>query len=225
MDGNASRGAGGFDYRWHTIPPLARNLAVSPIYAFHYLKKWQRREQHDGMGDWKASLYLYMVNEYLNGKECPDMTHAKHMTELYRQFYRAEKLNSNNILRPLSVAAKAMLDADTRLFDSDDALEEAVRGKMHSFMENVVKNRADGRLPKGSTPQSRQQAIDEFSAYMVHTIYRKVFGSDRAALRGKQLNLLKNACEALYLDAWRNERKDQWVEETDGATGATDAIS
>ena len=44
LDGNAKTGAGGFDYRWHEIAPLARNLATSPLYAFHYLKRSLRRE-------------------------------------------------------------------------------------------------------------------------------------------------------------------------------------
>jgi CRISPR-associated protein Csc3 len=141
------------------------------------------------------------------------MTHAQELTARYRRFYRAEKLNSNAILRPLSVAASAVLEADPRLFASDEALEEVVRGELRSFMDRVMNNRADGRLPKGSTHETREEAIGAFSAYVVREIYRGAFAGDRAALRGKQLNLLKNACEALYLDAWRNERSEERVEE------------
>ena len=45
LDANSSSGAGGFDYRWQDIPALARALSDSPLYAFHYLKKWQRKQQ------------------------------------------------------------------------------------------------------------------------------------------------------------------------------------
>lgn len=205
LDGNAKSGAGGYDYRWHTLPALARDLATSPLYAFYYLKKWQRREGLDSYSERKAALYLDLVT-YLAPKGDPNMTHARRMTELYRQFYRAEKLNSNAILRPISVAASVILDADLRLFDTDDALAEAVYGKLRSFMENVEKNRADGRLPKGSDHDSREAALRAFSSYIVHEIYRKTFGGDRAAFRGTQLNLLKNACEAIYLDERRKEK-------------------
>jgi len=212
MDGNARAGASGYDYRWQNIPAVARNLATSPLYAFYYLKAWQRRENQDSPGQRKAALYLNLVH-YLAPKGDQDMTHARQLTELYRRFYRAEKLNSNAILRPLTVAARAVLDADTRLFDDDEALYEAVRGKLRSFIENVANNRADGRLPKGSTFEIREAAIQEFSGYLVHNIYRKAFSGDRSAFRGAQLNLLKNACEAIYLDERRKERADAPGEE------------
>ncbi|RRR68494.1 MAG: type I-D CRISPR-associated protein Cas10d/Csc3 [Candidatus Viridilinea halotolerans] len=205
LDGNAKVGAGGYDYNWKEIAPLARRLAESPLYAFYYLKKWQRREGLDSYSERKAALYLDMVT-YLAPKGDPHMSHARELTMLYRQFYRAEKLNSNAILRPISIAARVMLDADLRLFADDDALAEAVFGKLRSFMENVERNRADGRLPKGSDHASRDEAMRAFSVYMVQQIYRQAFGGDRAALRGMQLNLLKNACEAIYLDAWRQEK-------------------
>ena len=204
LDGNAKSGAGGYDYKWHTIPALARNLATSPLYAFHYLARWQRREGLDSLTSQKAAIYLDFIR-YLDPKG-ESMTHAYRLTELYRQFYRAEKLNSNAILRPISVAAKALLEADPRLFADDQALIEVVRGRLRAFVENVAKNRADGRLPKSSTHEDRDKAVLDFSTYLVHTVFREAFGGDRAAIRGKQLNLLKNACEAIYLDAWRKEK-------------------
>jgi CRISPR-associated protein Csc3 len=217
LDGNARSGAGGYDYRWSDMVALARDLETSPLYAFHYLQKWQRRESHESMGEWKAALYIDLVQTYLAPKGDEGMTHAYALTERYRRFYRAEKLNSNSILRPITVAAKAMLEADPRLFDSDEALIEAVRGKLNSFVENVSRDRAEGRLPKGSTYESREAAIVAFSTYLVRDVYRGAFGGDRAALRGKQLNLLKNACEVIYLDEGRKEREQynkQRVENT-----------
>jgi CRISPR-associated protein Csc3 len=101
-------------------------------------------------------------------------------------------------------------------------LEEAVYGKLCSFLENVAHGRADGRLPKGSNHESRDAALREFSHYIVYDVYRKAFGGDRAALRGKQLNLLKNACEALYLDEQRKERAEQQDNDEDGPAVSPD---
>ena len=49
LDGNANFAKG--DYRWHTLPPLARNLAGDPLWAFAYLKKWQRAQGLDAITD------------------------------------------------------------------------------------------------------------------------------------------------------------------------------
>jgi CRISPR-associated protein Csc3 len=233
LDGNARSGSKGYDYRWHDMPALARNLDTSPIYAFAYLKKWQRRLELDSFGVQKAALYLQYFR-YLDavprggtgshepGKEDPTMSYARQLTELYRQFYRAERISkSNAILRPISIAADAILTANPRLFpvydDDPSALIEVVQGKLRSFIENVSLGRADGRLPKGSTRESRDAAILAFSEFFVITIFQKALGGNQAALRGKQLNLLKNACEVLYIDQWRRERPEQRVEDESSA--------
>lgn len=142
------------------------------------------------------------------------MSHARQLTELYRQFYRHKRRNSNSILRPITVASRAMLDADPRLFGDRDALTEVVYGAIFSFMDRVINGSADGRLSprlEGEEPaaamQRRSKAMKAFAGYFVTDIYFDALGGDTAALRGKQLNLLKNTCEVIYLDAeatyWR----------------------
>lgn len=242
LDGNAKSGGKGYDYRWQDMPALARSLDTSPLYAFAYLKKWQRRLELDSFGVHKAALYLQYFS-YLDAvpragmrdsdarkkdstiarKEDPAMSYARQLTELYRRFYRAERISkSNAILRPISIAADAILTAHPQLFgvQEDDAtpLIEVVQGKLHSFIENVSLGRADGRLPKGSTRESREAAILEFSTFFVETIFQKALGGNHAALRGKQLNLLKNACEVIYIDEWRRERPQQRVEDEAAST-------
>lgn len=210
LEGNAKSGAGGFDYRWNELPAVARNLASSPLYAFHYLKKGLRRDSGDLLPAGKAALYLELVERYLeNGRM--SMSHARDLVLLYRHFYRhkAGRLNSNSILRPLSEAADVLLQADPRLFADDSALIEAVQGRLEKFVENVRRDAADGRIPGWIDAELRQAKLEEFSRYVVESIYRKAFGGDRAALAGKQLNLLKNACEAIYLAEQRREWRER----------------
>jgi CRISPR-associated protein Csc3 len=210
LDGNAKSGGGGFDYRWHDMPALARDLATSPLYAFHYLKKGQRRDAGDGLPLSKAAAYVEMVERYLHDGS-PSMSHARNLVILYRQFYRHKprRLNANSILRPLSEAAETILTADQRLFDDDEALIEAVQGRLAKFIENVDRKAADGAIPRWIDVATRQAKLEEFSRYMVEQIYRDSFGRDRSALAGKQLNLLKNACEAIYLAEQRREWQER----------------
>jgi CRISPR-associated protein Csc3 len=228
MDGNAKVGTTGYDYRWQDMPALARNLATSPLYAFHYLKKGMRRTDNEVMSGYKASIYNQIVERYLE-KGVDAMSHARKLTERYRRFYRHKKgrLNSNAVLRPISEAAKVLLNADLRLFDDDEALHEIVRGRLEKFVERVDKKKADGSIPGWLYPNQETRldelnaAVDEFARYFVLTIYRDVFGGDRAAIAGKQLNLLKNACESVYMAEqrreWRerNEQPDEPIDNED----------
>lgn len=214
LEGNARGRAGGYDYRWHELPAVARNLETSPLYAFHYLKKGLRRENVDGLPAGKAALYVALVEQYLeDGRN--QMSHARELVRLYRQFYRHKgKSNTNSVLRPLSEATGVILEADLGLFDDDEALVEAVRGRLEQFIENVGRGTADGTVPVWLYEKERVRdelaaAIDAFARYVVITIYAGVFRRDRAALAGKQLNLLKNACESIYMAEQRREWRER----------------
>lgn len=132
------------------------------------------------------------------------MSQARTLTELYMRFYRAKRYNSNSILRPVSIAARAILAADPRLFDRE-GLVEVVRGELCVFMDRVGSGRADGRYAPGSDRDSREAAMRQFAEYFVGDIFCGTLRTDKSALRGKQLNLLKNACEVIYRDAVAKE--------------------
>ncbi|MCO5191232.1 MAG: type I-D CRISPR-associated protein Cas10d/Csc3 [Anaerolineae bacterium] len=212
IDGNAEFGSSG-GYRWHAIPPVARNLVTNPLYAAAYLRKWQRKQDRDAMPADRAHLYRQYIDIFaeISSNGGLTMTHAQELTTLYRQFFRHKRLNSNSILRPITVASRAILDADPRLFDSRESLVQAVEGRLRSFMERVQNDKADGRLPKGSDWESREAAMHAFSEYFAGTIFFDILRGDRAALRGKQLNLLKDACEVIY----RDENRKEWKQSTE----------
>jgi len=217
LDGNARMGRGGYDYRWHTIPPLARNLSADPLWAFAYLKKWQRANRIEAVPADKAHVYLQFVSILTTLKGGDSMSHARTLTEQYMQFYRARRRNSNSILRPISIAAQAILEADPRLFDRE-GLVEAVRGELRDFMDRVGSGRADGHYAPGSTWETREASLHRFAEYFVGDIFYDTLRGDKSALRGKQLNLLKNACEVLYRDAVAHEwsKKPAGDEEQEG---------
>lgn len=211
IDANASKGKEGYDYRWQDIPAAARLLAQSPLYAFHYLKKWQREQKTDSIPSYQVARYLAFV-QYLSGDETM-INHARRLTELYRQFYRAKRWNSNSILQPVTKTARAILDADSRLFGDPQALTDAVYGTLRNFIERAYKEQL-AFPPKGSTRESQEVAMREFARYFVQEIFFGVFRGDKSALRGKQLNLLRNACEVIYLDETAKDRAEREEVET-----------
>lgn len=132
------------------------------------------------------------------------MSHARTLTELYRRFYRAKgRASSNAILRPISVASKAVLTADRRIYVDAEGLIEIVRGELFGFIARVASRRADGYVPRIEVDGKRvvdEEAIQQFAAYFVKDLFYGALRGDVSALRGRQLNLLKNACEVIYRD-------------------------
>lgn len=218
MDGNANFSKG--EYRWHVIPLLANRLAENPLWAAAYLKKWQRSQGLDSIPADRAHLYLQYIRvlEDTHQEGDVNMTHARQLTELYRRFYRHAKgkMNSNRILRPMTIASKAILDADPRLFGSRESLVEVVNGELWGFVDRIQDNQAEGRA--WGDPKERPEAVKTFADYFVG-IYWDVLGSDPSSLRGKQLNLLKNTCEVIYRDEearyWRERNATPEVEEAE----------
>ena len=141
------------------------------------------------------------------------MSHARQLVDLYRQFYRASRYNSNSILRPMAIAAKTILNADPRLFERE-GLTEAVRGELAAFMERVRNNRADGRLSPRQLYESpeqaarrREAAMQRFAEYFVGTIFYDTFRGDVAALRGRAARLYprnEERQESAVAEFWSN---------------------
>lgn len=215
IDGNSEAGGKDF-YRWQSLPAVARNLSESSLYAFHYLKKWQRRTKLDGIPTAKARLYL-MYEQILSNGGNNEMNHAKELTRLYRRFYRATRdsqgrLRSNAVLKPIAEVSKILTTPDLRVLGSD-GLMDAVRGELMKFVERVGGKRADGFIP-GERVDGKwvvdnddvNAAIDEFSNYFITKILNDSLNGDISALRGKRLNLLKNACDVIYRDMEAAER-------------------
>ncbi len=192
---------------WHRFPPIAHALMESPLYVFYYLKKQERDGQAASVD--QVRRYVHYAESIFAVQGDVLMSHAKELVILYRQFYRAKNIgNANSILRPLSVVADALLVADPRLFGDAEALVEVAYGELYRFMDRVSKGLADGRFPKGVSRLEREQAMRAFCEKFVNDVFIGVFNKDVAALRSKQLNLLRSAVEVLF----RNAQQDEWAE-------------
>ena len=148
------------------------------------------------------------------------MSIARELVVGYRGFYRADNFkNSNSILRPVSVVADALLNAAVMpAFSDPEALYEVAYGELFKFMDRVSKGLADGRFPKGISAAERDQAMRAFCKLFVDTLFVRDFKRDAAALRGKPINLLKNACEVIY----RELQYAEWSERGREADEPTD---
>ncbi|OPF17588.1 type I-D CRISPR-associated protein Cas10d/Csc3 [Microcystis aeruginosa KW] len=211
LDVNSKQGKTGYDPNWGKLTELAINLETSPLYVFHYLKQWKRGKDADIPSANRIALYLYdfypcfdpyvtevhRSNFTINMEEQSPLNHPKKLTELYRQFYRANKRynpKANAVLKPIDVAADTILKGGMY---QGEALVSVVAAEVASLMNRVHASTAEGRWILSDREQERQKILS-FARYFVIDMFEGSFKGDRARLAGRQLNLIRDTCEFLY---------------------------
>lgn len=182
---------------WQRFTPIAHALMESPLYVFHFLKQQERDDKPISPQQVRRYIkYAEKIFSPTSGDVL--MSHAKELVRLYRQFYRVDRpyqASSYTLLRPLDIVADTLLNADPKLFDTKEALIEVARGQLKDRLDSSETKAyvAPGR----EADQARRQFCEEFVG-----IFDDLYKRDVAALRGKQLNLLRAACEVIYLDMY-----------------------
>jgi CRISPR-associated protein Csc3 len=125
-----------------------------------------------------------------------------------------------------------VLTADRRIYVDANGLVEIVRGELSGFVDRVASQRADGYAPRIEVDGKRvidEDAIRQFASYFVDDLFYGALRGDVSALRGRQLNLLKNACEVIYrdLDAqyWAERNEAEELVASDEDTQAEEAVN
>lgn len=211
MDVNAKQSKGKYDANWGKLTELATEFETSPLFVFTYLNRWVRRQGVETARIEKIKLYAYhfypcfdpyvtynAAKEELNVGEESSLNHPKKLTELYREFYRANKRynpKSNAVLKPIDIAADTILKADPTF--QGEALVMAVAAEVFKLMDRVHSSTAEGRWIFKHREEERQKIL-EFAEYFVVEVFEKSFAGDRARLAGRQLNLIRDTCEFLY---------------------------
>lgn len=210
---------------WGRLADLARDLETSPLYVFHYLNKWLRKQEKlDSVPIAKVRLYFEFY--YYFEPKGDDVTKLRHLTELYRKFYRAKSRSAkaNAVLKPIDEAADVILKGDKALASDNESLTELVAARLSTLMKNVRRRAAEGKptlvfvddkWKPALNYEEERQATYQFAKYFVEVIFDGSFKSDRARLAGTQLNLIRDTCDYLYRLADDEERQARQQDEPD----------
>ena len=210
---------------WGKLSDLARDLETSPLYVFHYLTKWLRKQ--DKLESVPiAKIRLYLDFYYYFEPEGNTVNQMRQLTELYRRFYRAKSqyAKANAVLKPIDEAADVILKFDKALANNTESLTDIVGGRLSRLMNNVRRRTAegkptlafvDGKWKPALNSEEERQAIYDFSKYFVEEIFDKSLKGDRARLAGTQLNLIRDTCDYLYRLEDDKERKEKKQDEPD----------
>jgi CRISPR-associated protein Csc3 len=210
------------DPDWGKLSALARDLETSPLFVFHYLNVWLRKQDRDTVPIQKIKLYLDLY--YYLDPEGKDVNQLRKLTQLYRTFYRAKSqyAKANAVLKPIDEAADIIIKFNKDLANDTESLTYIVGGKLAQLMTNVRRGTAegkptltfvDGKWKPALTIEQERQAIYEFSQFFVKEIFEGAFKGDRSRLAGTQLNLIRGTCDYLYRLEDDRERQERKVEE------------
>lgn len=209
---------------WGKLSDLARDLETSPLYVFHYLNKWLRKQDRDTVPLEKVRLYFDLYHYF--EPEVKTVNQLRELTRLYRIFYRAKSqyAKANAVLKPIDEAADVILKFDKGLASNTESLIDVVAARISKLMNNVRRKAAegkptlaliDGKWKPALNPEQERQAIYEFAKYFVEVIFDGNFKGDRARLAGTQLNLIRDTCDYLYRLEDDKERQERKQEEPD----------
>lgn len=210
---------------WGKLSDLARDLQTSPLYVFHYLNKWLRKQ--DKIENVPlAKIRLYFDLYYYFDIQGESVNKLRQLTHLYRRFYRAKSqfAKANAILKPIDEAADVILKFEKTLANDTESLIDVVAARLSKLMNNVRRKTAegkptltfvDGKWKPALTPEEERQAVYDFASFFVKEIFEENFKGDRARLAGTQLNLIRDTCEFLYRLADDEERKNRPQDEPD----------
>ena len=215
---------------WGKLSDLARDLETTPLYVFHYLNKWLRKQDKIESVP-IAKINLYFDFYYYFEPEGETVNQLRELTQLYRRFYRAKSqyAKANAILKPIDEAADVILKFDKALANDSESLIDIVAGRLSKLMNNVRRRAAegkptlafvDGKWKPALTSEEERQAIYEFAKYFVEVIFDGSLKSDRARLAGRQLNLIRDTCDFLYRleeDKELQEKKAKGIEESNNS--------
>ncbi|MEH2289248.1 type I-D CRISPR-associated protein Cas10d/Csc3 [Nostoc sp.] len=215
------------DPDWGKLADLARDLETSPLYVFHYLNKWLRKQDKiDSVPIAKVRLYLDFYHYF--EPEGKAVNQLRELTSLYRKFYHAQTKGkppkANAILKPIDEAADVILKIDKAVASDAESLTDAVAARLSKLMNKVERGAAegrrtfilvDGKWKRALNDAEERQAVYDFAKYFVKDIFEESFKGDRARLAGTQLNLIRDTCEYLYRLADDEERKARPQDEPD----------
>jgi CRISPR-associated protein Csc3 len=175
---------------WGHLSTIARELATDPLFLFSYLR---RQERIDSKFKSDIAAYLHIYTEILEA----DMSKIEHCVDRYTVFYHGG-YKSHSILKPVDIAAKAIINSPTNIEEGD--LLWQIQGELKSWLDRVRNGHAAGWAIFRKTEDVREKELPAIEAF-VKGFYEEVFvdycQGERGLLRSR-INRFKDGCEAYY---------------------------
>ena len=186
--------------QWQHLNEICRNIDTDPLYVFHYLETFRRKQNWDSFPkprDGESSIperYIQAYN-YMGGDK---MSLIEEVSKRCFKVYSPDNFKPNSVLKVITLVEDVIVNSEPKICTTD--LKYQIIGEVSNLMQRIRTSRAQGyaRLH----PKEEPSAIHEFVEYFYHTVFDQYYDGERGLLRQAR-NRFNAGVNAWYQVNWR----------------------
>ena len=186
--------------QWQHLNEIARNIDTDPLYVFHYLEAFRRKQGWDSFPkphEGEPSIPERYIQNYhhIGGDK---MSLIEEVSKRCFKFYSPNNFRPNSILKVITLVEDVIVNSEPKICPED--LNYQAIGEVSNLMQRIRTSRAQGyaRLRVDEEPS----AIQEFVEYFYHNVFVEYYEGERGLLRQRR-NRFNAGINAWYQVNWR----------------------
>ena len=188
--------------QWQHINEIGRNIDTDPLYVFHYLEAFRRKQGWDSFPkprDDESSIPARYIQNYQNlGGD--KMSFIEEVSKRCFKFYGPDGFVSNSVLKVITLTEDVIVNSRPTTDQHD--LKYMAAGMVSNHIQRIEKEGAKGYSPLRSDPEQKEAAIRDFIEYFYDEVFMKDYNGERALLRQAR-NRFNAGVNAWYQENWR----------------------
>ena len=186
--------------QWQHLNEIARNIDTDPLYVFHYLEAFRRKQGWDSFPrprDGEPSIPERYIQNYqhVGGDK---MSLIEEVSKRCFIFYSPNNFKPNSVLKVITLVEDVIVNSEPKIC-SEDLNYQAI-GEVSNLMQRIRSSRAQGYARLHVNEE--MSAIREFVEYFYHTVFVEYYEGERGLLRQRR-NRFNAGINAWYQVNWR----------------------
>ena len=196
--------------QWQHLNGVARNIDTDPLYVFHYLDIFRRRNKSDSSPSYEDGDIL-ICKRYLQFYETlggDKMSLIEEVAKRCFKFYGPDNFNPNSVLKVITLVEDVIVNSEPKICPTD--LKYQAIGEVSNLMQRIRASRAQGYARLRYDEETL--AIHEFVEYFYHTVFAEYYDGERGMLRQRR-NRFNAGINAWYKINWHQFQTKQAKED------------
>lgn len=186
--------------QWQHLNEIGRNLDTDPLYVFHYLEAFRRKQGWDNFPkppDGEPSIPERYIQAYhhIGGDK---MSLIEEVASRCFKFYGPDNFKPNSVLKVVTLIEDVIVNSEPKICPED--LSYQAIGEVSNLMQRVRSSRAQGFARLRFDEEA--SAIREFVEHFYHSVFVEYYDGERGLLRQAR-NRFNAGINAWYQVNWR----------------------